>query len=102
MPYKFDTELLQFEKVANCEKQVPLNWINKKGNYITNECIEYLRPLIQGEISIPVENGIPRYANLKKYLSKKNVNKPITKCYSNIGVQLCTPYCSFLRPKQSK
>jgi len=50
--------------IANKEKQVPIEWINKEGNNITKELYDYLFPLIQGEVSIPYENGIPVYLDI--------------------------------------
>ena len=51
---------------ANKEKTVPREWINELGNYVTQEFIDYALPLIQGENKRTVENGLPRFANLKK------------------------------------
>lgn len=52
--------------VANMEKKVPLKWITKKRNFVTKEFIEYVRPLIQGEVSLPTQNGLPCYTRLEK------------------------------------
>jgi 6-phosphofructokinase 1 len=52
--------------VANMEKRVPLGWITKKGNFVTKEFIEYVRPLIQGEVDVPMGNGLPYYPRLQK------------------------------------
>ena len=52
--------------VANMEKKVPLRWINKERNFVTKEFIEYVRPLIQGEVSLPTQNGLPCYSRLEK------------------------------------
>jgi len=51
---------------ANHEKKVPLAWINENGNYVLPEFIDYALPLIQGENRRPLENGLPRFAKLKK------------------------------------
>lgn len=51
--------------VANQEKKVPQEWINADRNGVTQEFIDYLLPLIQGEISSCYENGIPKYLRLK-------------------------------------
>jgi len=51
---------------ANAEKRVPREWINETGNYVTQEFFDYVLPLIQGENSRTVENGLPRFAKLKK------------------------------------
>src|SRR6056297_1124559 len=49
-PYQSKIELAEVDKIANREKKFPREWINKKGNHVTKEALEYLRPLIQGEI----------------------------------------------------
>jgi 6-phosphofructokinase 1 len=69
-PYTWETELLPLEKCANFEKKVPLEWINKDGNGVTQEFIDYALPLIQGETKMPKENSLPRFAKLKKVLAK--------------------------------
>ena len=51
---------------ANSEKKVPREWINEAGTYVTQEFIDYALPLIQGENSRKLENGLPRFAQLKK------------------------------------
>jgi 6-phosphofructokinase 1 len=51
---------------ANEEKKIPREWINEAGNYVTKEFIDYVHPLIQGENSRTIENGLPRFARLKK------------------------------------
>jgi 6-phosphofructokinase 1 len=37
---------------------------------VTQDLIDYVLPLIQGEIDIPKVDGLPRYAKLKKVLAK--------------------------------
>lgn len=61
----FETKLVDLSVAANAEKKVPLEWINESHNGLTREFIDYAMPLIQGELSIPIENGLPRHANLK-------------------------------------
>ena len=48
-------------EIANKIKKVPLNYINSAGNGVTDECAEYLLPLILGECDIPYKNGIPKH-----------------------------------------
>ena len=62
--------LLPLSSVANFEKKVPLEWINAEQNGLTDEFIEYVLPLIQGEPELPKENSLPRYARLKKVIAK--------------------------------
>ena len=59
-PYQVKIKLADLSKIANYEKTVPIEWITEEGNDITDELIEYLIPLIQGEVAIPYENGVPK------------------------------------------
>ena len=68
--YSCKPTLLSLSSVANYEKKVPLEWITRDGNYVTNEFINYVLPLIQGEPRIPQSNSQPRYARLKKVKAK--------------------------------
>ena len=67
--YHCDTKLLDLSAVANYEKKVPVEWINARGNNISDEFIRYALPLIQGETGMVKENGLPRFARLKKVLA---------------------------------
>ncbi len=69
--YKCATKLINLTDVANTEKTVPREWINKEGNGLTQDFINYALPLIQGESRPVLEDGLPRFAKLKKVLAKK-------------------------------
>ena len=62
--------LLPLESVANFEKKVPQEWINSEHNGLTDEFIDYVLPLIQGEPEIPKVDSLPRYAKLKKVFAR--------------------------------
>ena len=47
--------------IANGVRQVPRDFINDKGNGVTEECVKYLAPLIIGEITPEYENGLPKH-----------------------------------------
>ena len=64
--YKCGVMLEPLTICANMEKTVPREWINEAGTYVTQEFIDYVLPLIQGENSRKLENGLPRFAKLKK------------------------------------
>lgn len=68
--YKCEYVLVPLTSVANYEKKVPAEWITPDGTGVTQGFIDYALPLIQGEIKRPTENGMPRYARLKKVLAK--------------------------------
>ncbi len=65
-PYQASTEVKDVHKIANDEKVVPRDWINQEGDYITDDFISYVRPLIQGDVSPIVVDGIPRHLYRKK------------------------------------
>jgi 6-phosphofructokinase 1 len=65
-PYKSDTILVDPSRVANHVKYFPKDWITPEGNWVTEEAVEYISPLIQGTPDIPMENGLPKYAILAK------------------------------------
>ena len=60
-PYQSGTEVKDVHKIANGEKLVPRNWVNKEGTYVTEEFITYVKPLIQGDVSPVMVDGIPRH-----------------------------------------
>lgn len=68
-------EPMALELAANTEKTVPQNWIIKDGTYVSKEYIDYALPLIQGDSKAPLENGLPRFAKLKKVSGKINDKK---------------------------
>ncbi len=68
--YKCEAELLDLSKVANYEKKVPTEWINERGNNVTDDFINYALPLIQGEIQMKKENSLPRFVHLKKVVAE--------------------------------
>ncbi len=64
--YQCKTVLQPLDIVANIEKKVPRAWINAEGNGIEQPFIDYVLPLIQGELNPPKEHSLPRFAKLKK------------------------------------
>lgn len=63
-PYKVTYYDADINKIANFEKKIPENWITKSGNDVTTEMIDYLAPLVQGEVFTKYENGIPKHIKL--------------------------------------
>ena len=60
-PYRIAYETAPLSEVANVEHKIPREWINKAGNNVREELVRYLAPLIQGEVSIPMKNGLPAH-----------------------------------------
>ncbi len=70
--YSWSIGMANLADAANLEKKMPLSFISKDGFHITQEAVDYLSPLIQGEAYPPYHNGLPKYVRLQnKLLSKK-------------------------------
>jgi 6-phosphofructokinase 1 len=65
-PYKVSYPLLPLKIVANAERVIPSEWVKADAQGLTQEFIEYLIPLVQGDVKMDYENGLPRYAKLNK------------------------------------
>ena len=63
-PYIVEYGTENVSVVANQEKKVPRSWINKDGNDVTGEMLDYLRPLVKGSPQIPEKNGLPNYIQI--------------------------------------
>ena len=50
---------------ANKVKYVPDEFINENGDGVTEKCIEYIKPLIKGEIKVKCEDGMPVHITLE-------------------------------------
>lgn len=61
-PYTIDYVTADVNKVCNQEKTVPVEWITNDGTDIGSEFIAYAKPLIQGEVQVPMEDGVPKFA----------------------------------------
>lgn len=48
--------------ICNEEKTVPEQWITKDGSNVSEEFLAYALPLIQGDVAVPSEGGLPKFA----------------------------------------
>lgn len=74
------TGYVDLKEVANVEKKMPANMINEEKNFVTYEFIRYAQPLIEGEVPVPMEKGVPAYVKLEGYRkmqwqSRTNTNR---------------------------
>ena len=60
-PYAVAYDHAPIRGIANEAKSIPREWINAHGNDIRQELYNYLYPLIQGEVSLTYQNGVPVY-----------------------------------------
>ena len=71
-PYQVSYQLTPLKDVANAIKTVPLEWINEERNGVTQEMVDYVRPLID-ENEINVEDDKVTYKrnrNCKRKLER--------------------------------
>ena len=62
--YRVVYEAQDIAGIADREKKVPAQWITSEGNNVTPEMLNYLRPLVQGEVHSRFERGVPKYVVL--------------------------------------
>jgi ATP-dependent phosphofructokinase / diphosphate-dependent phosphofructokinase len=65
-PYKWTTGLQPLGDIANVEHFLPRDWVSEDGFLPNQKFIEYARPLIEGEVKVPTEGGLPKFAVLEK------------------------------------
>ena len=65
-PYRWTTGLENLKDIANVERLVPRDWITEDG-FLPNETfIQFAQPLIDGELHLPMEGGLPKFVTLQK------------------------------------
>mgnify|MGYP000629953450 CR=1 FL=1 len=52
--YQMRCGLEDVNEICNEEKTVPLSWISQDGSDVTEDFIHYARPLIQGNVELPM------------------------------------------------
>lgn len=60
-PYRSSFFLVEADKIANNVKYFPSEWINEKGNGVTEEAYEYFMPLLNGVPTLYRTNNVPKY-----------------------------------------
>ncbi len=64
--YSCETALVPLSEIANGVKHLPKEWINEDGVSMNFQFARYALPLIQGEVAVPFENGLPAFVRLEK------------------------------------
>ena len=64
--YQVETGLAELSEIANGVKHLPASWINEDGVSLNYQFVKYALPLIQGEVVVPHENGLPNFVKLGK------------------------------------
>ncbi len=65
-PYICKIGYAPLSEIANAVKFVPKEWITPEGNFVTQEFINYARPLIMGEAPLNMKDGLPYYVKINR------------------------------------
>jgi 6-phosphofructokinase 1 len=72
-PYRWELGLQPLADIANVEHYVPRDWVSEDGFFPNEHFLEYARPLVEGDLNLPQEGGLPRYVSLEKVLVEKKL-----------------------------
>ena len=61
-PYELEFGTADVNIICNMEKPVPQEWITEGGSDIGDAFITYAQPLIQGNVEVPMKDGLPYFA----------------------------------------
>ena len=64
--YTVETGLAPLSEITNGTKKLPREWINEDLISMNFQFLRYAQPLIQGEVVLPYDTGVPVYAKLDK------------------------------------
>ena len=70
-PYMSSAGIYDVHRIANEEKLVPREWMNREADYVTKDFVDYVKPLIQGSYQPIMVNGLPRHLVLDLKQKKK-------------------------------
>lgn len=80
--YNVRYDKVPLEKVALSERTFPEKWIAPNRYDVTDEFVNYVRPLIGEDwVSVPVINGIQRFARLNKVFAEKKLPDYLPEAY---------------------
>ena len=65
-PYTITYQPKDVSLIANKIRSVPREFINAEGNNVTDACLDYLLPLIEGEYPTVYRDGLPVHYTIKK------------------------------------
>ncbi len=74
-PYSVTTQLAPLAEIANGVKAFPEKFMGEDRMSIHPEFVKYALPLIQGELQLPYDQGLPKYAQLSAKLIARRLEK---------------------------
>jgi len=72
-PYRWTTGLHPLGEIANVEHFMGRDWFSGDGFLPNEKFIEYARPLIAGEVAVPMEGGLPLFVKLARVRVEKKL-----------------------------
>jgi 6-phosphofructokinase 1 len=63
--YASTTGLQPLSDIANVEHLMPRDWVSADGFMPNEKFVQYARPLIEGEVKVPMEGGLPKFPVLQ-------------------------------------
>ena len=80
--YNVYYDKVPLEKVALSERFFPEKWISENRIDVTDEFLNYVRPLIGEDwVSVPIINGRQRFAQLKPIFAEKKLKEYTPEAY---------------------
>lgn len=80
--YNVNYDKVSLEKVALSERTFPEKWIDNSRIDVTDEFMEYARPLIGEDwVSVPIIDGRQRYTRFKPVFAEKKLKKYLPQAY---------------------
>ncbi|MDO4298636.1 MAG: 6-phosphofructokinase [Lachnospiraceae bacterium] len=70
-PYQVGYSIYDIHAIANVERPVPAEWIVNDGTDVGEGYVEYARPLILGELTPMMVNGVPKHLVLNRSAYRK-------------------------------
>ncbi len=72
-PYEVSYSSAPVSEIANLAKDVPRAWINEAGNDVTEEMLDYVAPLIVGEVNTEYKDGVVNYLDISHLLKARKM-----------------------------
>jgi 6-phosphofructokinase 1 len=69
----WSTGLQPLGDIANVEHFLPKDWITEDGFLPNEKFFAYARPLIEGEVKVPMEGGLPKFVHFEKVRVEKKL-----------------------------
>ena len=63
-PYSWSIDSVELTRIAGKTRTLPNEFVSDDQLFVTDACIQYIKPLILGEVYPPYHLGLPEYSNM--------------------------------------